>query len=97
MLCYDSTAAMTAKALSGSTRPKSDGSVRSGDGHADRPPTRREFERMVRHIAELEGRVAQHRRDLDVQFERLAQLQAVIDRIQIAAKNARARRTTRSG
>jgi hypothetical protein len=53
------------------------------------PPTQREFERLKRVVEELVGRVAENRRDIDMQFQRLAQLQAVIDRIQIGARQAR--------
>lgn len=89
---------MAAKALSsGAAGSKVHGGVRIGDGDANRPPTRREFEQLERVIEELESRVAQDRRDLDMQFQRLAQLQAVIDRMQIAAKNVRPRRAASSG
>jgi ribosome-binding protein aMBF1 (putative translation factor) len=64
--------------------------TRSGDGHAGRPPTRDEFDRLAAMVEDLDRRVRQNRKDLDVQFQRLAELQAVIDRIQIAAKRARA-------
>ena len=84
---------MTAKAVSADARSKPNGGLRSAIGHLNRPLTRREFERLSNMVDELETRVAQNQRDLDVQFQRLAQLQAVIDRMQIAAKNARMRRT----
>lgn len=95
MPCFDSSAAMPAKAPTGSTRSTGDGAPHSGNGHVNRAPTRRAFERLERRLEELETRVTDQRRDLDVQFQRLAELQSVIDRIQIAATNARARRTAR--
>jgi TolA-binding protein len=90
-------AAMTAKAPGGSPESNTDGAPPSGNGLGTRAPTRRELERLERRLEELEARVTQDRRDLDVQFQRLAELQSVIDRIQIAASNARARRTPRNG
>ncbi len=75
----------------GGTEGAKDTRVRatSGDGHADRPVTRHEFDRLAAVVEDLDRRVRQNRKELDVQFQRLAELQAVIDRIQIAAKRAR--------
>ena len=66
--------------------------VGDGDGAASRAPTRREFDRLAALIDELDRRVTRNREDIDMQFQRLAELQAVIDRIQLSAKRGRARR-----
>jgi len=42
---------------------------------------RRTNMRLRQVIAEVEESIAQHRRDLDIQFARIAQLQAEIDRL----------------
>ena len=91
--CFDSTGAMPEKTETGTesvkdTRVK----AQTGDGHADRPVTRHEFDRLAAVVEDLDRRVRLNRKDLDVQFQRLADLQAVIDRIQIAAHRARAGR-----
>ena len=62
------------------------------DSNATRAVTRREFNRLAARIDELSRQVARNRKDIDIQFQRLAQLQAVVDRIQIAAKRPRTRR-----
>ena len=62
-----------------------------GDGHADQALSRREFDSLASVIEELEQQVIRNRRDIDMQFQRLADLQAVIDRMQISAKRGRAK------
>lgn len=60
-----------------------------GVAHDDAPVTRREFAKLVAVVQDLERRVTHSREAIDVQFQRLAELQAVVDRVQIAAKKAR--------
>ena len=84
---------MSTKGMSGTARAKSFRPVApDGDGAASRAPTRREFDRLAALVDEIDRRVARDRQDIDMQFQRLAELQAVIDRIQIGAKRRRARR-----
>lgn len=67
--------------------------ISAGESHGDAGlPTRAEFARLQRSFAELDGRVRANQRDIDVQFHRIAEMQAVIDRIQIAAVKTRAKR-----
>ena len=62
-----------------------------GDGHADQTLTSREFDSLASVIEELERQVIRNRQDIDMQFQRLADLQAVIDRMQISAKRGRSK------
>jgi hypothetical protein len=81
---------VTTRADSGIRREKEATPVTSsGDGVPESGPSRQEFDRLVAAFGELDRRVSQNRKDLDVQFQRLADLQAVIDRMQIAAKRVR--------
>jgi hypothetical protein len=81
---------VTTRSDSGIRREKEASPVTSGgDGAPGPAPSRQEFDRLVAAVAALDKRVAQNRKDLDVQFQRLADLQAVIDRMQMAAKKAR--------
>lgn len=63
----------------------------ASDGEAARAPRRREFAKLVKTVAEFDRRVTRDREDIDIQFRRLAELQAVIDRMQLAAGKARAK------
>jgi hypothetical protein len=82
---------MAIKASSGKSGRKSNTTVASeGNGHTGEPASIRDVRRLERLIEDLDRRVSQNRRDLDLQFQRLADLQAVIDRMQMAAKRARA-------
>ena len=83
---------MVIKPDDGKSALKSDTAAPSkGNGHTAPSEQIRDFSRIERLIADLDRRVAQNRRDLDVQFQRLADLQAVIDRMQIAAKHGTSR------
>ena len=53
---------------------------------AEPPVTRDELTRLHRRIDQLEMRVSESRKDIDVQFARLAEVQAVIDRMQFAGR-----------
>ena len=88
--CYHFSAVEMAKGTIGMEHTKP---VRStgadGDGHSEPPLTGRNFDTVMSAIEELERQVIRNRQDIDIQFQRLADLQAVIDRIQIAAQRAR--------
>jgi predicted transposase YdaD len=58
-----------------------------GDGATQ--AARKEVGRVREKLEELEARVAQNRQDLDLQFTRLAEMQAVIDRMQLGARKSR--------
>ena len=95
-VCPDWSAAMAGKGASGNGRSKERRTLPlDGDGHAGAPPTRVEFTRLQKLVTEIDERVTLNRHDLDVQFQRLADLQAVVDRLQIAAGKLRARREAR--
>jgi hypothetical protein len=82
---------MVIKPSSGKSGGKPNTTVASkGNGHTGDAASSRDFKRLERLVEELDRRVSQNRRDLDLQFQRLADLQAVIDRMQMAATRARA-------
>ena len=79
----------------GDGRVKGDGPVKGdGESRADETVTRT-LAKLMGTIEELDRRVTRNREDIDMQFQRLAELQAVIDRMQIAAGKARAKRDRR--
>jgi hypothetical protein len=81
---------VTTRGDGGIRREKEAPSVTSGgDGAPGPAPSRLEFDRLVAAVAEIDKRVTQNRKDLDVQFQRLADLQAVIDRMQMATRKVR--------
>lgn len=95
-VCSDWCAAMAGKGVSGSNGSKERRVLPlDGDGHAGAPPTRVEFTRLQMLVNDIDERVTRNRHDLDVQFQRLADLQAVVDRLQIAAGKLRAQREAR--
>jgi hypothetical protein len=92
IVCFDSTTGMILKSHAAKNALKTDTAAQSeGNGHTAMRSANREGSRVDRLIADLDRRVSQNRHDIDVQFHRLAELQAVVDRMQIAATRARSR------
>ncbi len=65
---------------------------RSIGGHAG---AQKDIQRLERLLSDLDERVRAHGKELSVQFQRLAELQAVIDRMQLASRTRPAPRAAR--